>query len=44
MSIKQQIRSRIGRDPDFECVGCGLTFEEERLNCPTCGWCIRQAK
>jgi rRNA maturation endonuclease Nob1 len=44
MSIKQQIRSRLRRGPVFECVGCGQTFEDERLSCPACGWCLRKTK
>lgn len=42
MSITQTVRDRLGLSPTFECVGCGLTFDEERLNCPACGWCIRE--
>jgi rRNA maturation endonuclease Nob1 len=44
MSIKQQLRSRLGRKPIYECVGCGLTVEDERLSCPECGWCLRETR
>ncbi len=44
MSIRQHIRSRLGTDPVYECENCRLTYERDRLNCPACGFTVREVR
>ncbi|QIO21892.1 hypothetical protein [Haloarcula sp. JP-L23] len=43
MSIRQRLQSRFRRRATYECGLCGLTFDEERRNCPACGYGVREA-
>ncbi|MBX0322225.1 hypothetical protein EGH21_04165 [Halomicroarcula sp. F13] len=43
MSIRQQLRERFEPRPTYECGLCGLTFDDERQNCPACGYGVREA-
>jgi rubrerythrin len=46
MSVAGRIRARVVRTvtggPAYVCRGCGLTFEDDRLNCPACGCDVRR--
>ena len=44
MSIKEQIRVRLGGGPAYECEHCGLDYESDRLNCPACGFTVRKVR
>ncbi len=38
MSVKDWMRAKVSTPPSYRCEHCGLTFDEERLNCPACGF------
>jgi predicted Zn-ribbon and HTH transcriptional regulator len=42
MSIKQEIQRRLGRGTVSECENCGLEYDSDRLNCPACGFTVRE--
>ena len=44
MSLSQQIRRRLRSDPAYECEHCGLAYDSDRLNCPACGFTVRQVR
>lgn len=37
------IHTRLARTPAYECAHCTLSFEDERLNCPACGFPVEEA-
>ncbi|MHB9286804.1 hypothetical protein ACKVMT_07160 [Halobacteriales archaeon Cl-PHB] len=41
MSITTQLRSRLSGEPTYRCIYCGMSFEDDRLNCPACGFDVR---
>ncbi|MFB6308929.1 MAG: hypothetical protein ABEH35_06325 [Haloarculaceae archaeon] len=32
------------RSSTYQCTLCGLQFDDERLNCPACGFQVREAR
>ncbi|MFD1585467.1 hypothetical protein ACFR9U_00610 [Halorientalis brevis] len=44
MSITDKLRGHLDSTPAFACTYCGLTFEQDRLNCPACGCDVRDTR
>lgn len=44
-TVKQTVRTRGGIDRAYECGFCSKRFEDDRLNCPACGFsAVREAE
>ncbi|MFB6178633.1 MAG: hypothetical protein ABEI77_02780 [Halorientalis sp.] len=44
MSITDKLRSHLHDTSSFACTYCGLTYEQDRLNCPACGCDVRESQ
>ncbi len=42
--LRDRFRDRFDRGTVYECALCGLRFDDERQDCPACGYIVREAK
>lgn len=42
MPLKRLLATKLSRPQSYRCTYCDLSFDDERLNCPACGFDVRK--